>query len=183
MNEAGLGARLRDVRLAIKVTQKEMAERVGLTVSTLSDLERGKIKRLSERNAILLRKEFGINPNWLRTGFGPMFTEDDRGLDKLAADAALTELEVEVLSLYMRLAPDVRQKLLADLVASISKMTGKLDYSRSANDAVNRILSGDIPQRVKNKTYDDGQTEFSEEIGLTDLVYLNKAAGSRMRRK
>src|SRR3989440_10308688 len=49
-----LGARLRQARLAARISQEELAERTGLSVRAISDLERGRTRRPYPRTRRLL---------------------------------------------------------------------------------------------------------------------------------
>lgn len=64
---------LRYIRKELGITQDELARRLGVGKSAVSMIETGKAS-LSERNKYLLVQEFNVNPDWLRTGKGDMFT-------------------------------------------------------------------------------------------------------------
>lgn len=57
-----------------KMMQTEFAERIGLAMSTLSQIERGKINPTNQTIDLICR-EFDINREWLETGEGPMKKE------------------------------------------------------------------------------------------------------------
>jgi len=54
------------------MNQSEFGSRIGLTTSAISDIERGKVKTITEGNIKLICREFNINEEWLRTGRGKM---------------------------------------------------------------------------------------------------------------
>ena len=83
MNEAR--ERLKKVRNKLGLTQKELAEKIGLLWYQIKDIEIGKVK-IHKSIAKLLYYEIGVNPQWLLTGEGEMFTQSSRGSS--AADAA-----------------------------------------------------------------------------------------------
>lgn len=64
--------RLREIRKKLGFTQNEFGEKIGLTGSTISDIERGKLS-LTDRNISLICEKLGVNETWLRTGEGDMF--------------------------------------------------------------------------------------------------------------
>ena len=67
-----LKSRFKEIRKKLGYTQNEFGERIGITGSTISDIERGKLS-LTERNISLICEKLGVNENWLRNGEGEMF--------------------------------------------------------------------------------------------------------------
>ena len=65
-------SRFKEIRKKLGYTQNEFGERIGITGSTISDIERGKLS-LTERNISLICEKLGVNENWLRNGEGEMF--------------------------------------------------------------------------------------------------------------
>src|SRR5947209_11741210 len=57
---SALGARLRRARLAARSSQEELAERTGLSVRAISDLERGRTHRPYPRTIRMLAGALGI---------------------------------------------------------------------------------------------------------------------------
>jgi tetratricopeptide (TPR) repeat protein/transcriptional regulator with XRE-family HTH domain len=57
----GLGALLRDRRLAVSLTQEDLADRTGLSVRAISDLERGQTARPYRRSAWLIADALGLS--------------------------------------------------------------------------------------------------------------------------
>jgi len=66
-----LGQRLTQARAALNISQSEMARRLTVSPSYISELTRGKKKPGSEF-LFLLRTRFGISIDWLLTGEGAM---------------------------------------------------------------------------------------------------------------
>ncbi len=65
--------RLKLMRKTLKLTQEQMAQRLGIGKAALSMIETGRAA-LSTRNRNLLVQEFNANPEWLDTGEGEMFS-------------------------------------------------------------------------------------------------------------
>lgn len=66
--------RLRLLRKSLDITQQEFADRIGIKRNSYANYETG---RNTPIDAIILsiRREFGVNETWLRTGEGEMFEE------------------------------------------------------------------------------------------------------------
>ena len=74
--------RLKELRKALSLKQGEFAQRISTTQGHISDIENGR-KELSDRTIKLICLEFGVNEDWLRTGEGEMYNEQDTNLSKL----------------------------------------------------------------------------------------------------
>lgn len=61
--------RLKELRLSLNLTQKEMSERLDMRQSYYSDLENGK-RNISGKLIEKLSKIFSVSPNWMYTGEG-----------------------------------------------------------------------------------------------------------------
>ena len=78
--------RIKDVRKALKLTQDEFAEKLGLTRGAITNIELHK----TEPKPLLINlicTTYNVNENWLRTGEGEMFAELDRD-EEIAAFVA-----------------------------------------------------------------------------------------------
>ena len=67
--------RIKEVRNAIGITQAKFAERIAISTSYISELEKG-LKDATERILRLIASEFNVSEHWLKTGQGVMFNED-----------------------------------------------------------------------------------------------------------
>jgi transcriptional regulator with XRE-family HTH domain len=94
-----IGQRLKQVRKERGLTQVELAARVGMKQSTLSDLELG--KSAGTTNLAVVASVLGVNALWLETGRGPMTAED---VGKVLANKASGEGDalVRLLTVYHR---------------------------------------------------------------------------------
>jgi transcriptional regulator with XRE-family HTH domain len=80
-----LPERIKAVRAALKVSQREFSKGVFVSQSYFADIEVGK-RRISERIIHLISTQYKVNKEWLKTGKGDMFT------------ASMTEVKLEHLS-------------------------------------------------------------------------------------
>ena len=103
--------RILAVRKALKINQKEFAERVGMKRTTLSMIEVGD-NPLTEKNIKLICMTFNVSENWLRTGRGEMF--------------ASSPYEKEFFAIYDSLLPETQKALLRlakDLLITQKKLS------------------------------------------------------------
>lgn len=68
--------RIKSVRKALKMTQQEFADRIGIKRNTVGLYEIGQ-SGISDTVIKAICREFDVNEEWLRTGSGPMFKEVD----------------------------------------------------------------------------------------------------------
>jgi transcriptional regulator with XRE-family HTH domain len=71
--------RVREVRNALNLTQKDFGQRLAIAQSYLTNIETGK-REVTEKIQKLVCLQFNVNEEWLRTGEGEMFVEDDNVL-------------------------------------------------------------------------------------------------------
>lgn len=67
-----MNKRLKELRILLKMTQKEFGEKLGVTTSAISYLESGK-NNLTERMIFVICLTFDVNKKWLETGEGEIF--------------------------------------------------------------------------------------------------------------
>ncbi len=66
------GERLREARVLRKLSQGELADKVGLTQSAISALESGASKKASADNLFVIADALRVSARWLATGLGNM---------------------------------------------------------------------------------------------------------------
>ncbi len=70
-----MGDRLKLIRKELKLTQEQLAQRLGIGKAALSMIETGKCG-LSTRNKNILVQDLNVNPEWIETGMGQMFNAE-----------------------------------------------------------------------------------------------------------
>lgn len=103
-----MNKRLKELRTHLGLSQKNFAERLGITDSGLSNLESGK-RNLTEQMIISICREFNVNRAWLVEGVGEMFTNiPETILDELALQFDLSGDEIELVADFCRLPKEQR---------------------------------------------------------------------------
>ncbi|MEO2069367.1 MAG: helix-turn-helix domain-containing protein [Desulfurobacteriaceae bacterium] len=143
IDKTGIAGRLKELRKALGLTQKEFAEHVGRTLRAIQRYESGQ-RSPDETTLRLIEQIFSVNPEWLRKGKGEMFIEkEESSLEKLLKEFSEEEVEAVILALRivrklekkkgMKLNTKQRVKvarLLIELLEadeSIEKLKGKLE--------------------------------------------------------
>lgn len=78
-----MGNRVKELRLALGLSQEDIAQRLGVTRGAISRIETG-TTNLTSAMARSLCREFSVNDDWLVNGNGDMFLEMSRA--ELAAN-------------------------------------------------------------------------------------------------
>lgn len=94
------------------MNQKEFGSRIAAAQTYLSSIENGQ-REVTEKIIKLISFEFNVNEDWLRTGEGEMFVQEETfSLDEKAKRYNLSELEVDIMRGYMELPPTTRNELI-----------------------------------------------------------------------
>lgn len=72
-----MNERVKAIREALKLTQGQFADKIGLTRNYISLVEGGS-RSFADRTVKDICREFDVNEDWLRTGEGEMFLTLDR---------------------------------------------------------------------------------------------------------
>jgi len=74
--ENEVGKRIKILREALNLTQKEFAGKIGRTVRAIQRYESGQ-RSPDETTLRLIEQTFNVNPEWLRKGKGEMFLQKE----------------------------------------------------------------------------------------------------------
>lgn len=98
-----MGERIKELRRALGLTQKEFGERIGVKPNTIGTYEIGRNEPIDAVISLICR-EFDVNEHWLRTGEGEMFIQKSRS-DEISA----------FMGDVLRCEPDFRQRFISVL--------------------------------------------------------------------
>lgn len=123
-----MNERIKKLRKYLHLTQDEFGEKLGVKKSAVSKIEKGE-NGVTDQMIKLMKKEFGVNEDWLRTGEGEMFPEFDRA-DAIAklADDIMTEV------------PD---SFKSRLVTALAQMTD--EQWKLLEDITYKVVGGEYP--------------------------------------
>lgn len=110
--------RFKMLRLSLKLSQEEFGRRLGVTKSTISNIETGRFN-LTDSMIKLICSEFTLREQWLRTGNGEMYSEVsiDEKYKKAAkaisdGDSDLDRIVQRTLIYYYEMDPESKAALL-----------------------------------------------------------------------
>jgi transcriptional regulator with XRE-family HTH domain len=118
VNNMTVNERVRLVRNALNLTQKDFGNRVTLAQTYLSQIEKGS-RNVTEKIFKIICHEFNVNEEWLRTGKGEMFNSyGDNILFDISKKYRLDELDEKILLTYIKLNANQR-KVFKDYIKSL----------------------------------------------------------------
>lgn len=127
-----MNERIKKLRKYLHLTQDEFGEKLGVKKSAVSKIEKGE-NGVTDQMIKLMKKELGVNENWLRTGEGEMFPEFTRA-DAIAklADDIMTE---------------VSDSFKSRLVTALAQMTD--EQWKLLEDITYKVVGGEYPLSSK----------------------------------
>lgn len=143
--------RVRNVRNALDLTQKEFGQKITLAQTYLSQIEKGD-RDVTEKIQKLICLQFNVNEEWLRTGKGEMFIEDDNVLiSQLAKQYNLDAFSRRFIETYINL-PAAQREIIKNFAYTV--VTDK-----DANSIVDELS----PASIKHELTVSDQAEIDAE--------------------
>ena len=139
-----MNERIKKLRRALELTQKEFASRLGIKQNTIAKYE---TNRGNPTVAVIsfICREFNVNEEWLRTGNGSMFkASEESAVSKLCREVHASVIEAGIIRAYFRIPPEIRDTFMRRLMEEV-----QLEY---------RL---DIPG-LKFKTTDDLMSDMED---------------------
>ncbi len=99
-----MNTRIKKLRKALDLTQREFGERIGIKANTVTMIEKG--RGTSEQTVQAICREFRVNEEWLRNGVGEMFQPGPRDMiDELIEQYRLPREYRSLTEKYLELTP------------------------------------------------------------------------------
>lgn len=111
-----LNNRIHILRKTLDLSQKEFAEKIGLKQNAVRYLEKSDSK-ITEQNIKAICYQFSVNEQWLRTGIGEMFAENEKK-------------QKEFFDIFDELCPEL-QEYLIKTAKDLLDVQEKLEYKNN----------------------------------------------------
>lgn len=103
--------RIKELRKTLKLSQRDFGERIGVTDTSISKLEKGE-RNPSDQTIKSICREFNVNPYWLKDGKGEMFNNiPETLLDELADEYNLDDLQLRLVKVFLEMNEEERNIL------------------------------------------------------------------------
>lgn len=105
------GERVNEVRKSLGLTLEKFGEKLGVTKTTISRIEKG-VNNLTDQMAISICREYNVNYDYLVYGEGKMFDDLPQTIvDELCAQYNLNDFDKALVEMYVSLPTGSRERI------------------------------------------------------------------------
>lgn len=105
------GERVNEVRKSLDLTLEKFGEKLGVTKTTISRIEKG-VNNLTDQMAISICREYNVNYDFLMYGEGEMFDDLPQTIvDELCAQYDLNDFDKVLVEMYVSLPVGSRERI------------------------------------------------------------------------
>lgn len=105
------GERVNEVRKSLGLTLEKFGEKLGVTKTTISRIEKG-VNNLTDQMAISICREYNVNYDYLMYGEGEMFDDLPQTIvDELCAQYDLNDFDKALVEMYVSLPTGSRERI------------------------------------------------------------------------
>lgn len=105
------GERVNEVRKSLGLTLEKFGEKLGVTKTTISRIEKG-VNNLTDQMAISICREYNVNYDYLMYGEGEMFDDLPQTIvDELCAQYDLNDFDKALVEMYVSLSAGSRERI------------------------------------------------------------------------
>lgn len=105
------GERVNEVRKSLGLTLEKFGEKLGVTKTTISRIEKG-VNNLTDQMAISICREYNVNYDYLMYGEGEMFDDFPQTIvDELCAQYDLNDFDKALVEMYVSLPAGSRERI------------------------------------------------------------------------
>ena len=120
-----MNERIKEIRKKLGYSQKDFGEKLGVSRSVIVNVELGRLARPDQKETLykLICKTFGVNEQWLRSGEGSMFMDEELcELCDLSDRYGLSDVEMKIIKAYIDLPEDTREAIF-DFIKAVATET------------------------------------------------------------
>lgn len=105
------GERVNEVRKSLGLTLEKFGEKLGVTKTTISRIEKG-VNNLTDQMAISICREYNVNYDYLMYGEGDMFDDLPQTIiDEMCAQYDLNDFDKALVEMYVSLPAGSRERI------------------------------------------------------------------------
>lgn len=173
-----LNERIKEVRKDLGLSQKELAERIGISQRSVSWGEQPG-NNVPDSTIKALCMAFRISESWLRDGTGPMYEQQSTfSLDQFVKEHGATGLELEVLKAYFELDPEIRRTVFDHFRARLSQAGAPAEGPPVVDDQ-GKYISSSVEQAeeaYKKSVLTSARNTGSSASSITEGTEAGKAS-------
>lgn len=161
-----MNERIKKIRKALDMTQQDFANKIGITQNTYANYEIG---RRNPSNSVInnICKTFNVNEEWLRSGTGEMFTENNDDIT-MAIDHIMTNENEFHKTLFKTFAKLDERELLAleGIIDKFIAVKHEVETSREHSSFKN---GGDALEEAED-AYIKSRSDSAQKTGLSASI-------------
>lgn len=116
------GERVNEVRKSLGLTLEKFGEKLGVTKTTISRIEKG-VNNLTDQMAISICREYNVNYDYLMYGEGEMFDDLPQTIvDELCAQYDLNDFDKALVEMYISLPVESRERIKENMKQLVKKV-------------------------------------------------------------
>ena len=136
-----MNERLKEIRKSMNMNQSEFAQLLGIGQSTLAMMEVSK-RDISDRHIKTICAICKVNENWLRTGEGSIFLNDDGDfLSEMAAKYQLSNTQQILVRAVYEMPPEFQDMVIALAQKLVAESASRLEPSETEHERIERITN------------------------------------------
>lgn len=161
--------RIKAVRKAAKLTQVQFGERLGVKGNTVTGYETG-LRNPTDAVVKAICREFDVNENWLRYGYGEMFAKVPTDVvGEVAEKLGLNDFEQLILNAYVKLPRPLRDAFCAGMRDGLFRGDPVLSIKKAASadaEAGNNLMVAQAVARSGDRAEVNQVSKAEEEAVL-----------------
>lgn len=161
------GEKIREVRIALKLTLEEFGSKVGVTKAAMSNIEKGN-RNVTEQMRKAICREFNVNYNWLIDGDGDdkMFSDlPQTVLDELCRQYNLDDFDKSIIEMYIGFPEPMRKQLKEKIKEMVKKSEGNVPESAGTPEPTTEELEAEYKKSSLNSARNTGSAASSTTDG------------------
>lgn len=143
--------RLKELRKKhLRLTQSEFGKKIGLTDVAISRYEKGE-RNITQQVFISICREFNVNEEWLRTGNGEMFKQENLfDLNEFLKKQEATKLEIEIVKMIFSFDKNTRGELISKLknIFQSENISNEFSSHQSTENTDEELSVAEEPEAV-----------------------------------
>lgn len=150
-----IGERIKLLRKAKKLTQADFGDKIGLKAGAIGMYENN-LRNVSEQSITLIAQVFNVNEEWLRTGTGKMYAENDESIVReLIEKYHMTETQQRIMYAFLAMDDEKRERVATAFFDFIESMRQQESKQSDADieaelDAYRQELKAEAEARVSS---------------------------------
>ena len=123
---------------------------MGITTTAVSKIEK-KTNNLTEQNIKAICREFNVNEEWLRTGNGEMFKQENLfDLNEFLKKQEATKLEIEIVKMIFSFDKNTRGELISKLkkIFQSENISNEFSSHQSTENTDEELSAAEEPEAV-----------------------------------